>query len=237
MSDENKRKRTYWQIAALITTLGLVSLILFQFVLAKEIPVKRNCEGTEIAMFREQLTLIPSSDVLMRKNVEKKVAAWETMIAICESITPVTINPNETPQFIPWTSPPFETGIFEGQTGDFHSFDAKIENHWKGIVNGNYVIVFAGVSVNDPNQGFIAVQVTSPNTRKTDGSRYPSPTKSGTLRIMEAKGNVLAIQSADGDKFYFHVLAQQYVSSFKDNPPPVNPFLVNTSTPTSPPYP
>jgi len=237
MSDKSKRKRAYWQIAAMIAALVLVSSFLFQLVLAEETSVKRKCEGTEIAMFREQLTLIPSSNVLERKNVEKKVEAWETMIAICETITPATVNPNETPQFIPWTPAPFETGIFEGQTGDIHSFDSKIENHWKGIVNGNNMIVFAGALANDPSQGIIIIHITSPITRKTVGNRYLSPTKSGALRIMEAKGNILVIHPSAGNQLYFHILAQQYVSTLTDNPPTINPFLITTSTPASLPYP
>jgi hypothetical protein len=217
--------------------LGFVSLFLFQFVFAEETSVKRNCEGTEIAMFREQLTLIPSPYVLMRNNVEKKVEAWETMISICETITPAIVNPNETPQFIPWTPAPFETGIFEGQTGDIHSFDAKIENHWEGIVNWNYLTVFAGALANDPGQGIIIMHITSPVTSKTDGNRYLSQTKSGALRIMEAKGDVLVIQPSEGDRLYFNVLAQQFVPSLTDNPPEKDPFIVNTSTPASPLYP
>jgi hypothetical protein len=236
MSNVDKRSKTYWQIAAVIVALGLVSLFLFQFVLAEEMTIKTDCEGTPIAIFRGALTLIPSSDVLRRQNVEKKVEAWETMIAICESITPATRDPNKTVQFIPWTPPPFTNGIFEGQPGAFfHPDDAKIENYWRGKINGNNAIVFAGVLVDDPSQGFIAVQITSKRT--TVGGRYPSPTKSGSLRILEEENNILVIQSAKGEVFYFNVLTQQYVTSLEKDAPTVPVLLVPTGTETPPPYP
>jgi len=77
--------------------------------------------------------------------VEGKVQAWETMIAICETVTPPTVNLNETPKFPLWTPHPFETGIFEGQPGAYYRLsEAKIENHWKGILNGEQIIVIAG---------------------------------------------------------------------------------------------
>jgi hypothetical protein len=49
----------------------------------KETPARNNCEETPIEIFRTQLALIPSSDTQQRINVEGKINAWETMIAIC----------------------------------------------------------------------------------------------------------------------------------------------------------
>ena len=238
-------------------------MLIFQFVLANESPAivlaqetpatmnneeaypppvstpnssKKDCEGEIIELFRNQLTLIPTDDAAQRKSVEGKVQAWETMIAICEAVTPPTVNPNERPTFPPWTPPPFETGIFEGQPGAYYRpSEAKIENHWKGIVNGEQIIVMAGAWISDPDQGFITVI-----DRYMSGRNYfPSPTKSGALRIIDAQGARLVIQQAnDRAVLYFDVPALSYVGSLESTVVPVTPTVIrNTIQPTTTPYP
>lgn len=231
-------RRNFWQITILIIALGLVSLLIFQLVLAKETSVKKNCEGPEVEIFRTQLALVPSSDLAKRKNVEEKIEAWETMIAICESVTPATRLPDVTLQFTPATPPPFEIGIFEGQTGTFHSFEATIENHWKGIINGNRVTVFAGAWVNDPSQGFLAVE-TAPSRGHAIWGYYPSATKSGALRIIDAKGSRLIIQPAnDKNVLFFDVPALSFVKSLDEVVIPSTPTEIPTTVqPTNIPYP
>jgi hypothetical protein len=198
----------------LIIALGSVSLLIYQFVLAQDPPVSRKCEGSEIGMFRTQLALVPDADAEKRESVESKIKTWETMIAICETITPATRVPQFTPQFTQAPTASFSTGIFEGQPGAyFHAFDAKIENHWKGIIDGNRVIVFAGAWVSDPSQGFIIVQ-TAPSTGQAVWGYYPSETKSGALRIVDAKGSRLIIQPAkDSNLLFFDVPSLFYVNS------------------------
>lgn len=263
MSDEIDSKRKVWRVAALIIAFGLVSLLIFQFVLADESPAivlaqetpatmnneeaypppvlnpnpsKKDCEGEIIDIFRNQLTLIPTEDAAQRKSVEGKVQAWETMIAICEAVTPPTVNPNERPTFPTWTPPPFETGIFEGQPGaHFHSFEAKIENHWKGIVNGERIIVIAGAWISDPDQGFISVR----GRYLRDQNYFLSPTKSGALRIIDTRGARLVIQQAnDRTVLFFDVPALSFVSSLEATVVPVTPTGIgNTIQPTTTPYP
>ena len=230
MNEKTDLRSNKWLNAIIIIALGIVSLLIFQLVLAKGIPVKKNCEGPEIEVFRTQLALIPSSDISKRKSVEEKVVAWETMIAICESATPITNNPEFTLEFMPVTPPPYETGVFEGQPGAyFHAFEAKIENHWKGIVNGNRVIVFAGAWVNDPGQGFIAVE-TAPSKGKPVWGYYPSVTKSGALRIIGAKGSRLIIQQAnDKNELFFDVPSLSFVNSLDDVVVPGTPTEILTT--------
>ena len=241
MNDRINSIKNFWRIVAFIIVLGLVSLLISQFGLAKQIPVRKNCEGIEIGMFRTQLALIPSPDILNREIVEGKIKAWETMVAICENVIPVTGTPIITPQFTPATPLPFTTGIFEGQPGAyFHTFEAIIENHWKGIINGNRVIVFAGAWVKDPNQGLIAVE-TAPSIGKAVWSYYPSATKSGALRIVDAKGSRLIIQQENDNKMlFFDVPSLSFVNSLDELVVPTTPTeILNTVQPitTSYPYP
>lgn len=182
-----------------------------------------NCVGPEVAVLRTKLALMPESDVSNRETIEGEIEAWETLIAICETVTPPAGIPEDLLQFTRETVPPFETGIFEGQPGAyFHGFEAKIENHWKGIMDGKYVFVFAGAWVDDPDQGFIKVQIT-PKRGNPVWSYFPSPQKSGALRIIDAKGTRLVIQSAnDKNILYFDIPALTYVRSLDETVPPAS---------------
>lgn len=118
------------------------------------------------------------------------------------------------PQIIPKSKPSstHRIGIFEGQPGAFfHAFEAMIENHWRGNVNGNPVLVIAGAWESEPSQGFLMVQ---------QGSRwryYPSPDKSGKLRIVGFKGDRLLIKQAEEiNPIYFDVSKLSYTVSLED---------------------
>ncbi len=169
--------KKFFRITALIIALGLVSLLIIQFVLAKETPAKKKCEDDQLAVLRTMLAKIPSSDVQARRIIEGNIGMYEKIAALCETITPATIDPNFTPEFLPYTPRPFVTGIFDGQPGAFyHAFEAKIENPWKGIVNGNRVTVFAGAWADDPSQGFIALMIDPQNGHQSVWSNFPSAT-------------------------------------------------------------
>lgn len=210
---------------AVIIALGFVSVLIFHFLLPMGIPVKTNCDGSEINIFRTQLALVPVYDSSKRESVEDKIKAWETMVAVCENVTPATRIPDATPQFMQATPYPFTQGIFEGQPGAyFHAFEAKIENHWKGVINGNRVTVFAGAWVDDPDQGFLAVQI-APSKGKATWGYYPSPVKAGALRIIDAKGFRLIIRQAnDENLLFFDVPALVFINSTDE--------IVVTNTPT-----
>lgn len=160
---------------------------------------------------------------------------------MCETVTPPTVNPLATIQFTPWTPQSVKTGIFEGQPGAFfRKYDAKIENHWRGVVNGQDVIVFAGAWANHPDQGFIAVLGNARSNRPLMGN-FPSPTRSGALRIVDFKGSRLVIQQANSDELlYFDVPTLMYVSSLDavvETSPQTETSLPQKATITPFPYP
>ncbi len=239
MNNEANQRKNFWRDVILSIVFVLVGLLIFGFGLMKATrnswavqtvslqshrgprettQPNKGCEGPEIEMFCTQLAFIPRSDLPARKNVEGKIAAWETKIAICESVTPATGIPNTRPQFTPWTPTPFKTGVFEGQPGAyFHAFEAKIENHWKGIIVGNRVTVFAGAWVNDPSQGFIAVQTAPARGQAVWGYYSPGTAKTGALRIVDAKGARLVIQQANDNKMlFFDVPSLSFVGSLEE---------------------
>lgn len=68
MNDKVKSKKNYWLIEIVFLALGLISLLIFQLVLANQTLTKKNCEGVEIEMFRTQLALLPTDDLENRKT-------------------------------------------------------------------------------------------------------------------------------------------------------------------------
>jgi hypothetical protein len=232
MDRMNVLKANLWRISILILMLVLVGMFIDQFVLAKATPKKQNCEGIAIEMFRTQASLIPSSDVIQRRNVERRLRAWATMIAQCENSTQVVGMVALPTQEITSTSKPVLTTtpspnisiILEGQPGGFfHSFEAKIENHWRGVIDGIDVFVLAGAWVKEPSQGFIAVRFFPP-TGFPYGAIYESPNKTGALRIQDFQGLRLIIKQAnDKTLLYFDIPAQMFVSSLEETVIPRTP--------------
>lgn len=240
MINKIRSKRYIWLIAMSIVTIGLMSALIMQFVRAHETPATSNCEGPEVEMFRTQLALVPTYDTAKRANVQLKLDAWATMIAECENKQPATEVPDQLTQIAQFRQsavptqvdlltqealPTEPSGIYEGQPGAFfHAFDAIIENHWRGTINGNEVIVFAGYWVKDPDQGFISVRI-APKTGHAIWGNYPSPVKSGALRIVDIKGYRLIIQQAKNkNQLFFDVPSLSFVNSLDE--------LVITNTPS-----
>ncbi len=114
-----------------------------------------------------------------------------------------------------------QTGIIAGDViGEQFGSSHRIENMWHEIVNGDDVRVYAGAMSFDPTNdsvhydpltvhGFVIVQkgeLGGPNMR---GNKIYTPTAVGSLRIIAAKGNVLTLQSRQGNKFSLNVETEQ----------------------------
>jgi len=104
-------KRIHWRIVALIVALVMVSLVLFQFVLAEETPVQKRCEDDELPVLQTMLAEIPETKVAARNLIEIQIGELETGVAVCETRTPVTVDPNKPLVFPTWSPPPFTTAL------------------------------------------------------------------------------------------------------------------------------
>jgi len=116
--------------------------------------------------------------------------------------------------------PPLPTGIFSGDgVGEHFGGAYLIENAWHEIVNDEDVYVYAGVMrfdptgrievVDDPLTGPGLVIITKEAKGHMRGKRLYTPTAVGSLRIIAAKGNVLTLQSRQGNKFSLNVQAEE----------------------------
>jgi hypothetical protein len=175
-------------------------------------------------------------DEQTRRSIEEKLAIAER-IATRVSHPWATVDPLETPQLIPVEDPPFPTGIFEGGGATFRPNMAVMLNRWHGIVNGVPTIVFAGSPTNDPEQGVVFIMRMSGERKSVSWSSYPTPVRSGPVRILSAEGYHLILSTEAGDILYFDVPGDRFVSSLTEVVPTITPQPTKPLTILSTPYP
>jgi hypothetical protein len=115
-----------------------------------------------------------------------------------------------------------QTGIIAGDTVQERfgaGYPFGVENAWVETLNGREVTVYAGAMSYDPAtqvnydpltvHGFVIIQtgeLGEPNARE---KQLYTPTAVGSLHIIAAKGNVLTLQSRQGNKFLLNVETEQ----------------------------
>jgi len=89
-------------------------------------------------------------------------------------------------------------------------------NMWHELTSSGAVrvTVTAGVSGADPLQGLILVLDYPAGKPVAAGARYPTPTRHGAVKIVDAVRETLKLQADDGTIFYFDVASRQYVAGF-----------------------
>jgi hypothetical protein len=170
----------------------------------------------------------------LRHSLQTKVAIYSRVVTqqAMIKVTPV-IKSFPTPQ--PVTDVPLPTGLVEGGSSDFHTWEAVILNYWEQYVNNNeHVLIYAGELGSEtdyPGRGVVFVLRRTPDKRVSSFNRYLLPQGTGWVRISEIKGDYLVLTSKEGKTFYFYVPGQQLVPSLTDIVPTVTPL------PTAGPYP
>jgi hypothetical protein len=106
--------------------------------------------------------------------------------------------------------------------------DFKINNAWQELINGNYILIFAGSLARDPDQGVILVESDSPG----GSGGYLTPGKNGAVRIVEVKGYRLVLETQTKVIFYFDVPARSFVNSLDEVVSTATPRPIHTTTPT-----
>jgi hypothetical protein len=189
----------------------------------------------EIKSCREQLAG-NNLDEQTRRSIEEQLAIAQR-IATQVSHPFATVDPRETPQLIPVEDSPFPTGIFEGGGATFRPNMAVMLNRWHGIVNGVPTIVFAGSPTNDPEQGVVFIMRMSGERKSVSWSSYPTPVRSGPVRILSAEGYRLILSTEAGDILYFDVPGDRFVASLSEVVPTITPQPTKPLTILSTPYP
>jgi hypothetical protein len=123
---------------------------------------------------------------------------------------PDGVTPDLTP--VPSIGPPeaWESGIFEEQEAPFPSSQFSILNRWQKDRDGVHIAVYAGSLGDDPDQGVVVVATTPLDLSDAAWSLYPTPTRSGAVRILAASGSVVLLQACAGDHFGFDIDTRSY---------------------------
>ncbi len=142
----------------------------------------------------------------------------ETIKLLREELEQAKRNPRAQPKPIKWA------GIYP--RGELPAPEPKYyhyENGWFGIVNGIDVAVYAGHQSHDPTgnvatyptfdpqttHGFVVITEYDNNGNSYKSHKIDTPTAVGSLRIVSATGNVLTLQSRQGNKFSLNVETEQ----------------------------
>ena len=171
-----------------------------------------------------------------RKSLENKIeilsrVATQRAISKEKLVTPHPLNYETHPL------PTRPTGLRDGGTSDFHTWEAVIQNIWSQYGNNNeHITVYAGElgsSTKFPGRGVIYIlRLPALSIRGASRNEYLLPEGTGWVRISEVKGDILVLTSKEGDTFYFHLPGQQFVSSLTDTAPTVTPLPTSAPLPT-----
>lgn len=180
----------------------------------------------------------------MRRSIETKIAiysriATQRAVSETQNAMETTIPPTFVIRHLPTAT--LITGLQEGGTSDFHSWEAQIKNIWSQYVDPNeYVVVYAGELGSEteyPGRGVIFVLRETGDRRIKSFNQVLLPEGTGWVRISEIKGDYLVLTSKEGNTFYFYIPGQQLVSSLTQAAPTVTPLPTAHPFPTLGPLP
>jgi hypothetical protein len=145
----------------------------------------------------------------------RHVSFYATFLATTPSPTPpITIPPTGTRE-----------DMYVKPSGEGLGLDAI--NAWAGIWDGKQVSVYAGVLLDNPNQGAVFILI-----HRVIADQFLTPTKHGGVRVVSEHNNRLTLVSTDGTTYYFDIPALTFVSSLTAFAPSITPALTRTPFPT-----
>jgi hypothetical protein len=71
--------------------------------------------------------------------------------------------------------------------------------------------VFAGADGQDPAKGLLVILTSESAAAPFREGRYPTPTSSGSIRIVSEEGGLLILETAESVGFKFDVEARRYL--------------------------
>jgi hypothetical protein len=100
-----------------------------------------------------------------------------------------------------------------------HRYEFSPANHWYMQNDLGTITVWAGVDGQDVEQGVIYVT----NSLRNSVERFETPLKSGWVKVVDAYGEVVVLESKYGLTFYFNVPGMRFVAYPDDVVPTVTP--------------
>ena len=123
---------------------------------------------------------------------------------------PASNNPKALPEAPKVLDPSFQSGIFDGPGGIFHSWDGDFQNHWQGLVNGQFVFISAGATANDSTQGILVVTTVSADRLDVQKQVYLPAPGTGMLEVVKVEGTDVFLASKNGQQLVFDFTSRQF---------------------------
>lgn len=102
--------------------------------------------------------------------------------------------------------------IVESQQAPLPGQLFSIANYWYTTQGSQVTQVFAGADRRDPTQGVVVVIIPGNGQPAPPYQVYRTPTKSGSVRVVDAQGQRLTLRTDSGITITFDVLARQFTS-------------------------
>jgi len=118
-------------------------------------------------------------------------------------------------------------GVIEDLGFDDLRRELKSTNGWVGEIDGLVYSLSAGYYRDDESLGLVQLRIITEEEYSRTTVNVDCPRKSGALRVEDVKGSRVILRAANGDLFYFDLLARQFVESLD--------LVVPTATPVPPP--
>ena len=96
------------------------------------------------------------------------------------------------------------SGIFPGSDALVKPEEARINNYWQGVINGQVLVVLAGSAPDDESKGLVVV-LTSDGFSLTGYKQIPAPEGIASLSVIEAAADHLILQDAQGKQLTFNL--------------------------------
>lgn len=183
----------------------------------------KRTSGRNRSLFKVGYVVLLGATVLLALPVAVAVASSPTTPAkdMREFAAPRSVHPVPAQQRVPKPltatsrpEPEWQRGIVDTGQAPFPAREYRFENQWQDVVGGKHTNVWAGAAGDDPQQGVVVVLTTSLDlTQAGSPEVFPTPSRTGALRITDAHGTVLTLVSSAGATFTFHVESRQLVAA------------------------
>lgn len=166
-------------------------------------------DGEAVAL--EKMLENPDLDADARASLQEKLRMALTSLENRKNaVDRGPYDPSEAPE---QDDPPVMVGIFGGDDGAFDPKYTSIQNYWTGVANNQFLSIYAGASVEKPQEGLVAVVITSANRDNTTLQYFIPASAHGSLKVLAENNLVLTLQAADGDTMYFDAGTLQFVEA------------------------
>jgi hypothetical protein len=115
-------------------------------------------------------------------------------------------------------------------TAPTNAGDFVAQNVWVGLVNDQWLSVYAGALRSDPQQGALLLLTVLPD--RVEQERFVAPLSNGPLRISAQNVQRLTLLAPGGETYLFDVLAKRFVGSLTEYAETATPLPTTTVTAT-----